>query len=127
MMHLDAAPSLVCPLERGAVVGDACQSVAGAVGGAVSKTAGSVVGASVGVGSDTAGQYVASGAVWLLVQVGRVMSASTSVGLGTNWFGTHEAVMATLAASVVLPMAFLGVIQALYHQNAAVLVRVVFS
>jgi hypothetical protein len=72
---------------------------------------------------DAAGQWVASGAVWFLGEVGHLMSSSTSVGLGTTWFASRESVMTTLAAAVVLPMAFLGVIQAVYRQNAAAVTR----
>jgi hypothetical protein len=97
------------------VVGTACSAVSG------------VAGKVVGVGADAvfsaAGQWVASGAVWLLGQVGTAMSASTSVNLGAGWFAAHEAVMATLAAAVVLPMACCAAIQAVYRQSPSMLVR----
>jgi hypothetical protein len=105
------------------VVASACNAVTGGLGGAVSGVAGSVVGAGVGAVFDAAGQWVASGAVWLLGQVGHLMSATTSVGLGTTWFASRESVMVTLAAAVVLPMALVGAIQAIYRQNAAVMTR----
>lgn len=118
-----AAQSLDCPLGGVPVVGSACSTIAGAAGSAISRAGASVIGASVGAAFDAAGQWVASGASWLLDQVGQLMSSSTSVGLGTTWFGAHEAVMATLAAAIVLPMALAGAIQAIYRQDVALLAR----
>jgi len=122
-MHAYAAPSFLCPTGWIPVVGAACNAVNGGVGAAVSGAAGSFVGAGVGAAFDAAGQWVASGAAWLLGEVGHVMSSTTTVGLGTHWFGARESVMAALAAAVVLPMALLGAIQAIYRQDAAVLTR----
>ncbi|MGD0321146.1 MAG: hypothetical protein ABSC00_06015 [Acidimicrobiales bacterium] len=122
-MNFDAAPFLSCPTNGMPVVGAVCNAVGGGVGSAVSGAAGSVLGVSVGAVFDAAGQWVASGAAWLLGQVGHLMSSSTSVGLGTKWFAVRESVMATLAGAVVLPMVFVGAIQAIYRQNAAVLTR----
>ena len=34
-------------------------------------------------------QWVASGAEWLLSQIGDVLSATTTVDLGASWFRTH--------------------------------------
>ena len=56
------------------VVGAACTVVSGA--------AGKVAGAGVGAVFSVASNWVASGAVWLLGQVGQVLSATTSVDLG---------------------------------------------
>jgi len=100
---------------------------AGAVAGAVARAAGHVIGGIVGVGLaavfDAASQWVASGAVWLLGQVGHAMSATTTVDLSSGWFRAHESVMATLAAAVILPMVCCAAIQALYRQSAAMLAR----
>ena len=70
-----------------------------------------------------AARWVASGAVWLIAQVGRAMSGTTSVDLDAGWFKAHEAVMASLAAAVVLPMACCAAIQAVYRQSASTLLR----
>ena len=51
------------------------------------------------------------------------MSASTSIDLGAGWFSAHEAVMASLAAAVVVPMACCAAIQAVYRQSASMLLR----
>ncbi|HAM02487.1 MAG TPA: hypothetical protein DCQ30_09740 [Acidimicrobiaceae bacterium] len=84
---------------------------------------GSALGATVSAVFDAAGQWVAGGAVWLLGQVGHVLSATTSVDLGGGWFQEHYRVMAALAAAVILPMACCGVILAVYRQDASMLVR----
>jgi hypothetical protein len=97
------------------VVGTACNAVSGA--------AGSVAGAGVGALFSEATGWVGSGAVWLIAQVGRAMSATTSIDLSAGWFTAHETVMASLAAAVVLPMACCAAIQAIYRQSASMLVR----
>jgi hypothetical protein len=97
------------------VVGTACSAVSG--------VAGKVAGVGVDAVFSAAGRWVASGAVWLLGQVGTAMSASTSVDLGAGWFSAHIAVMASLAAVVVLPMACCAALQAVYRQSPSMLVR----
>lgn len=84
---------------------------------------GSLFGSTVGAVFDAAGQWVATGAVWLLDQVGRALSATTSIDLGAPWFTRHEAVMASLAAAVVLPMACCSAILAVYRQDLSQLAR----
>ena len=104
----------LCPVSV-PVVGAACSVVSGA--------AGKVAGAGIGAVFSAAGNWVASGAVWLLQEVGSVMSTTTSVDLGAPWFAAHEAVMASLSAAVVLPMVSCAVIQAIYRQSASMLLR----
>ncbi|MGH9017225.1 MAG: hypothetical protein ACRDY1_05710, partial [Acidimicrobiales bacterium] len=110
----------------GAVSG-AVSGVTGAVTGAVSGVAGGVVSGVVGAGFsavfDAAGQWVASGATWLLSEVGGALSATTSVDLTSGWFSGHEAAMAAVAAALVVPMVCCATIQALYRQSGAMLVR----
>ena len=97
---------------------------AGGVACAVaSGAAGAAAGAGVGAVFSAAGAWVASGAVWLLGEVGHVLSATTTVDLSSGWFTSHESVMAALAAAVVLPMACCAVIQAIYHQSASGLTK----
>jgi hypothetical protein len=102
-------------------------SITGAVGDAVTGVLGGVVGgvASAGFAAvfTAAGQWVATGAAWLLGQVGRAMSATTTVDLSSGWFSAHESVMATMAAAVVLPMICCATLQALYRQSASMLAR----
>jgi len=107
----------------GAVTNAVGGAVTGAVGGAVHHVVGSVLGVGVDAVFAAAGQWVASGAVWLLGQVGGAMSATTTVDLSSGWFSAHESVMATLSAAVVLPMVICAAIQALYRQSASMLVR----
>lgn len=84
---------------------------------------GSLFGGTVGAVFDAAGQWVATGAVWLLDQVGRALSATTSIDLGAAWFTRHETVMASMAAAVVLPMACCSAISAVYRQDLSQLAR----
>jgi len=97
--------------------------VVGTTCGVVSGLAGSVATAGVSALFSEAARWVASGAVWLIAQVGRAMSATTSIDLSAGWFAAHEAVMASLAAAVVLPMACCAAIQAVYRQSASMLLR----
>jgi hypothetical protein len=109
------------PLCPGAVpvAGALCNTVSGAAG----NLAGSAASAGIGTVFSEAARWVASGAVWLIAQVGRAMSGTTSVELDAGWFRAHEAVMASLAAAVVLPMACCAAIGAVYRQSASTLLR----
>jgi hypothetical protein len=91
----------------------------------ISSGIGSVVGAGVNAVFDAAGRWVADGAVWLLDGVGSIMATSTSVDLGAGWFAAHEAVMATLAAAVIVPLVCCAAVQAVYRQSASLLLRAV--
>ena len=68
------------------------------------------------------GSWVANGAVWLLDQVGAVLTSTTSIDLGASWFTERYETMAALCG-VVLPMLLLGVIQAIYRQDLSMLLR----
>jgi hypothetical protein len=109
------------------VVGPPGSSVSGGVAGAVTGAAGHVVSGVVGAGFlavfDAAGQWVASGAVWLLGAVGHAMSATTSIDLSSGWFSAHVSFMAALSAALVLPMVCCAAIQAVYRQSASMLAR----
>jgi hypothetical protein len=102
-------------------------SVAGALGSAITGAAHHLVGGVLGIGLGAvftaAGQWVASGAVWLLGELGGAMSATTTVDLSAGWFSAHESTMTTLAAAVLLPMILCATIQALYRQSASMLGR----
>jgi len=52
---------------------------------------------------DAVSGWVTSGAVWLLGQIGGVLSSSTAIDLGAPWFRAHYATMAALAAVVSCP------------------------
>ncbi len=68
-------------------------------------------------------QWVASGAEWLLNQIGDVLSATTTVDIGASWFRTHYGQMTALAGVVVLPMLLASTLQAVVRQNPGQLLR----
>ena len=68
-------------------------------------------------------QWVASGAEWLLNQIGQVLSATTTVDLGASWFQTHYGQMTALAGVVILPMLLASTLQAVVRQNPGQLIR----
>ena len=119
-------PSAVCSPVAGALgatgLGPIC-SVANGVAGAASNVAGSIVGFGVGSVLDAVSGWVTSGAVWLLGQIGGVLASSTAVDLAAPWFAAHYATMAALAGVVIVPLLLLGILQALYRQSAALLLR----
>jgi hypothetical protein len=68
-------------------------------------------------------QWVASGAEWLLAQIGDVLTATTSIDIGADWFRTHYAVMTELAGVVILPLLLISTLQAIYRQNPGQLIK----
>ncbi len=68
-------------------------------------------------------QWVASGAEWLLSQIGDVLGATTTVDIGASWFRTHYGQMTALAGVVILPMLLASTLQAVIRQNPGQLVR----
>lgn len=94
-----------------------CQAAGDVGSGLLSSGAGDVLGA--------LSSWVVDGATWLLGQIGGALSASTSIDLGAGWFTSHYQTMVGLSAVVVLPLLLLSVIQAVYQQSPAALVRVV--
>jgi hypothetical protein len=89
--------------------------------------AGPAVSQLAGVGVDSVlnglGTWVATGATWLLQQIGTVIGATTSVDLRASWFTAHYETVAALAGMVVAPLLLLGIMQAIYRQNASMLMR----
>jgi hypothetical protein len=90
---------------------------------AVGSIGGSVVTAGIGAVFGGLSQWVASGAEWLLSQIGDVLVSTTTIDLGASWFHAHYEVMTALAAIVVLPLLLVSALQAVYRQNAAQLIR----
>ena len=68
-------------------------------------------------------QWVASGAEWLLGQIGTVLTSTTTVDLGATWFRAHYGQMTALAGVVILPLLLVSVLQAVVRQNPGQLVR----
>src|SRR5271154_5189018 len=71
-------------------------------------------------------QWVASGAEWLLNQIGDVLSSTTTVDVGAAWFRTHYGQMTALAGVVILPMLLASILQAVVRQNPGQLIRTFF-
>jgi len=94
--------------------------------GAVASIGGSVVSAGAEAVLNGLSSWVASGAEWLLSQIGSVLTSTTTVHLGAAWFRTHYEVMTALAAVVALPLLLMSTLQAVYRQNAGQLVRAFF-
>jgi hypothetical protein len=99
------------------VLNPICQ--AGSIGGSI---------ASSGFESVLSGisQWVASGAEWLLDQIGDVLSSTTTVDLGASWFRIHYGQMTALAGVVILPMLLASILQAVVRQNPGQLIRTFF-
>jgi len=68
-------------------------------------------------------QWVASGAEWLLGQIGAVLTSTTTVDLGATWFRTHYGQMTALAGVIILPLVLVSTLQAVFRQNPGQLVR----
>ena len=68
-------------------------------------------------------QWVASGAEWLLAQVGDVLTSTTTVDVGAAWFQAHYGAMTALAGVVILPLLLLSTLQAVLRRDPGQLVR----
>src|SRR5580698_6424481 len=68
-------------------------------------------------------QWVASGAEWLLRQIGDVLVSTTTIDVGATWFRTHYGQMTALAGVVILPMLLASTLQAVLRQNPGQLIR----
>ena len=95
-------------------------------GGAAQGAAGDLLGLSANAILQALGSWVTGGALWLLDQVGAVLTSTTQADLGSSWFGARLSLMGELAAAVMLPMLCCAVIQAIYRQSAAALLRTFF-
>ncbi len=66
---------------------------------------------------------MASGAEWLLRQIGASSCRTTTIDVGATWFRTHYGQMTALAGVVILPMLLVSTLQAVLRQNPGQLVR----
>src|ERR1700722_6304172 len=105
---LDAGCSGVCALHP------ICQ--VGSLGGSIAASGFESV-------LDGISQWVASGAEWLLGQIGDVLVSTTTIDVGATWFRTHYGQMTALAGVVILPMLLASTLQAVLRQNAGQLLR----
>jgi hypothetical protein len=117
MLHIVTATSTAVSCPGIKVIDPACQILS--LGGSV---------ASDGVNAVLSGlsQWVASGAEWLLAQIGDVLISTTSVNVGAGWFTQHYQEMAALSGVVLLPLLLVSTMQAIYKQSASHLLRVFF-
>ena len=112
---LPIAPSAGCPgLDA---LNPLCQA---------GNVAGSVAGSGINAVLNGLSQWVASGAEWLLSQIGHVLISTTTIDIGASWFHQHYAEMTVLAGAVVLPLLLVSTMQAVYRQNAGQLIRALF-
>jgi hypothetical protein len=93
---------------------------------AVGSIGGSVATAGIDAVLGGLSQWVASGAEWLLAQIGNVLTSTTTINLGADWFKDHYGVMTALAGVVILPLLLVSTLQAVYRQNAGQLIRAFF-
>ncbi|MHB1710405.1 MAG: hypothetical protein ACYCV7_03245 [Acidimicrobiales bacterium] len=122
-LGIPSIPAVACPVAAGALgaigLAPLCQAAGGLAGAAAAQVAG------FGITSvlDAIAGWVSAGGVWLLGQIGIVMSATTSVGIGASWFTSHYRTMAGLAGVVIVPLLLLGVVQSVHRQSASMLIR----
>ncbi len=92
--------------------------VCDAVGSATSTVAGGVLSAIAG--------WVVGGASWLLDDLGKVITSTTTVNVRASWFLPHYKLMLTIAAVVAVPMLVLAAVQSVFQQNAGLVLRAAF-
>jgi hypothetical protein len=126
-LGLPAVPAVSCPSVAGALgtagLGPVCQAASGVAGAATSAASQLTGGFGIDAVLDGLASWVASGAVWLLDQVGSLLSATTTIDLGASWFSAHYRTMAGLTGVVIVPLLLFGIVQAVYQQSASKLVR----
>lgn len=108
------------------LLGDLTSALSGLLhlgGAAAQGAAGDLLGLSANAILKALDSWVISGALWLLDQVGAVLTTTTQADLGSSWFGARLSLMSEIAAAVMLPMLCCAVIQAVYRQSAAALLR----
>jgi hypothetical protein len=122
VLGLPSIPVVTCPGGPA----DVLCSVAGAGGSALNGAGAGIAAAGAGavLGAFTA--WVVGGAVWLLDRLGDVLSATTTIDVGAHWFTVHFSLMVGVVGVVVLPMVLLSVLQAIYRQSSAMLLRSLF-
>lgn len=106
-------------------VGDACNSVSGAVEGTLTSPISSAL---KGVGNgifEEITKWVSEGAGWLIAKVVSAIEETTTPQLTTKGFLAEYGQMAEIAALMGLAMLFLAVLEGLAQGNAGMLARVV--
>jgi hypothetical protein len=119
-------PGVSCPSGALSAVGAGLNPVC-AVSSGVKQAAGSAASDVAGFGVNSIlnalGSWVAGGATWLIGQIGKVITETTTVDLGASWFTAHYQIMVVLSGVVIVPMLLLGIMQSIYRQNPSSLIR----
>ncbi len=89
----------------------------------MSNPLGSLLGMGISAGFGALASWASSGSVWILHELGKFMSYTTSPEVTSSWFGGDYATMIYLAMMVVLPMFCVGAIHAVIRQSPALLLR----
>ncbi len=119
-------PGVSCPSGALSAVGAGLNPVC-AVSSGIKDAAGSAASDVAGFGVNSIlnalGSWVAGGATWLIGQIGKVITETTSIDLGASWFSAHYQIMVLLSGVVIVPMLLLGIMQSIYRQNPSSLIR----
>ncbi len=83
----------------------------------------SLMGMGISAGFGALASWASSGSVWILHELGKFMSYSTSPEVTSSWFGGDYSTMVYLAVMVALPMFCIGAIHAVIRQSPALLLR----
>jgi DNA processing protein len=70
--------------------------------------------------------WVAKGAAWLVGQAGKLISATTTPRLGSDWFLRQYKAMGSLAALFALPLLLLSVLHGVFKRDAGIVLRAAF-
>ncbi len=81
------------------------------------------MGMGISAGFGALASWASSGSVWILHELGKFMSYSTSPEVTSSWFGGDYGTMVYLAVMVVLPMFCIGAIHAVIRQSPSLLLR----
>ncbi len=83
----------------------------------------SLMGMGISAGFGALASWASSGSVWILHELGKFMSYTTSPEVTSSWFGGDYSTMVYLAVMVALPMFCIGAIHAVIRQSPALLLR----
>lgn len=121
---VEARPSAeLCGAAPG-VVGVVCDAVGS---GLVGDGVGAIVGGGANAVLGAVVSFVVDGAGWLLDQLTTFIGTSTTPELTSAWFRTAYADMALIGMVGLLPFVLLAVVQALFRQDPALMLRSTFG
>ena len=113
------APTLTAPVCRvvGGVVTGGVHALTGAAGAVVGGVADGVLG--------SVSAAMGQGAAWFVGKIAGLVTASTSITVTSDWFGTHYRVMVWIAAAFAVAFLLLTAASSLLHQDATRMLRAV--